>query len=68
MIIKWFEIIGIIVAWAIHSLAISPIVSLALLIRLIEPLISKERLDAIGEWGWPDKYEAFISKITGVKV
>ena len=53
MIIKWFEIIGIIVAWTIHSLAISPIVSLALLIMLIQPLISEERLDAIGEWGWP---------------
>lgn len=37
MIIKWFEIIGIIVAWTIHSLAISPIVSLALLIMLIQP-------------------------------
>ena len=68
MIIKIFKFIGLILAWAVHSLAISPIVLLALIIMLIQPLISEARLDAIGEWGWPDKYEALISKITGVKV
>lgn len=68
MIIKLFEIIGLIVAWTIHSLAISLIVALALLIMLIEPLLNEERVNAIASWGWPDKYEAIISKITGVKV
>lgn len=68
MIIKLFEIIGLIVAWTIHSLAISPIVVLALLIRLIEPLLREERVSAIASWEWPDKYEAIISKYTGVKV
>lgn len=68
MIIKLFKFIGLVLAWAIHCLAISPIVLLALFILLIQPLISEERIDAIGEWGWPDKYEAFISKLTGVKV
>lgn len=68
MIIALFKAIGLVIAWAFHCLAISPIVLLALIIMLIQPLISEERLDAIGEWGWPDKYEALISKITGVKV
>lgn len=68
MIIKIFKFIGLVLAWAVHSLAIGPIVFLALVVLLIQPLISEERLDAIGEWGWPDKYEALISKITGVKV
>ena len=68
MIIKLFKFIGRVLAWAVHGLAISPIVFLALVVLLIRPLISEERLEAIGEWGWPDKYEALISKITGVKV
>lgn len=68
MIIKLFKCIGLVLAWSVHCLAISPVVLLALVIMLIQPLISDERLDAIGEWGWPDKYEALISKITGVKV
>lgn len=68
MIIRLFKFIGLVFAWAFHCLAISPVVLLALVIMLIQPLISEERLDAIGEWGWPDKYEAFITKITGVKV
>ena len=69
MIVKLFKAIGLVIAWAFHFLAVSPIVLLALVIMLIQPfLISEERLDAIGEWGWPDKYEAFITKITGVKV
>lgn len=68
MIIALFKAIGLVIAWAFHCMAISPIVLLALIIMLIQPLISEERLDAIGEWGWPDKYEALISKITGVKV
>jgi hypothetical protein len=68
MIIRLFKFIGLVLAWAVHSLAIGPIVLLALVIMLIQPLISEERLAAIGEWGWPDKYEAFITKITGVKV
>lgn len=68
MIIRLFKFIGLVLAWAFHCLAISPVVLLALVIMLIQPLISEERLYAIGEWGWPDKYEAFISKITGVKV
>lgn len=68
MIIILFKAIGLAVAWAFHCLAISPVVLLALVIMLIQPLISEESLDAIGEWGWPDKYEAFITKITGVKV
>lgn len=68
MIIRLFKSIGLVLAWAFHCLAISPVVLLALVIMLIQPLISEERLDAIGEWGWPDKYEALISKITGVKV
>lgn len=68
MIIKLFKFIGLVLAWSVHGLAIGPIVLLALIIMLIQPLISEERLDAIGEWGWPDKYEALISKITGVKV
>lgn len=68
MIIRLFMFIGLVLAWVVHGLAIGPIVLLALIIMLIQPLISEERLDAIGEWGWPDRYEAFISKITGVKV
>jgi hypothetical protein len=68
MIIKLFEFVGLVLAWVVHGLAIGPIVFLALVVLLIRPLISEERLDAIGEWGWPDKYEAFITKITGVKV
>lgn len=68
MIIRLFKFIGLVLAWAVHCLATSPVVLLALVIMLIQPLISEERLDAIGEWGWPDKYEAFITKITGVKV
>lgn len=68
MIIRLFKFMGLVFAWAVHGLAIGPIVLLALIIMLIQPLISEERLDAIGEWGWPDKYEAFITKITGVKV
>lgn len=69
MIVKLFKAIGLVIAWAFHFLAVSPIVLLALVIMLIQPfLISEERLDAIGEWSWPDKYEAFITKITGVKV
>ena len=68
MIIALFKAIGLVIAWAFHCLAISPIVLLALIIMLIRPLISEERLDAIVEWGWPDKYGALISKITGVKV
>lgn len=68
MIVKLFKAIGLVIAWAFHCLAIGPIVLLALVIMLIQPLISEERLDAIGEWSWPDKYEAFITKITGVKV
>lgn len=68
MIIRLFKFIGLVLAWVVHGLAIGPIVFLALTIMLIQPLISEERLDAIGEWGWPDKYEALISKITGVKV
>lgn len=68
MIIALFKAIGLVLAWVVHGLAIGPVVLLALVIMLIQPLISDERLDAIGEWGWPDKYEAFITKITGVKV
>lgn len=68
MIIKLFEIIGLIVAWTIHSLAISPVVVLALLINIIAPIVPEHLLTDIGEWQWPDKYEAIISKITGVKV
>lgn len=68
MIIKLFEFVGLVLAWVVHGLAIGPIVFLALVVLLIRPLISEERLDAIGEWGWPDKYEAFITKITGVKI
>lgn len=68
MIIKLFEFIGLVFAWVVHGLAIGPIVLLALVVLLIRPLISEERLDAISEWGWPDKYEAFITKITGVKI
>lgn len=68
MIIKLFEFVGLVLAWVVHGLAIGPIVFLALVVLLIRPLISEERLDAIGEWTWPDKYEAFITKITGVKV
>ncbi|UOX38073.1 hypothetical protein [Klebsiella phage 37P2] len=68
MIIRLFKFIGLVFAWAFHCLAISPIVLLALIIMLIQPLISEERLDTVGEWGWPDKYEGFITKITGVKV
>lgn len=68
MIVKLFKAIVLVVAWAFHCLAISPVVLLARVIMLIQPLISEERLDAIGEWSWPDKYEAFITKITGVKV
>lgn len=68
MIVKLFKAIGLVIAWAFHCLAISPIILLAMIFMLIQPLISEERLDAIGEWGWPGKYEAFISKITGVKV
>lgn len=68
MIIKLFEFVGLVLAWVVHGLAIGPIVFLALVVLLIRPLISEERLDAIGDWGWPDKYEAFITKITGVKI
>lgn len=68
MIIRLFKFIGLVLAWAVHGLALGPIVFLALVIMLIQPLISEERLDAIGEWSWPDKYGAFITKITGVKV
>ena len=68
MIIRLFKFIGLVLAWVVHGLAISPVILLALIIMLIQPLISEERLDTIGEWGWPDKYEAFITKITGVKV
>ena len=68
MIIKLFGVIGLVLAWVVHVLATGPIVFLALVVLLIRPLISEERLYAIVERGWPDKYEAFISKITGVKV
>ena len=68
MIIKLFKFVGLVLAWSVHCLAISPVVLLALIIMLIQPLISEERLEAIGKWGWPDEYEALISKITGVKV
>ena len=68
MIIRLFKFMGLVFAWAVHGLAISPVILLALIIMLIQPLISEERLDAIGGWGWPYKYEAFITKITGVKI
>lgn len=68
MIVKLFGVFGLMVAWAVFIIAIAPLCLLACVITVMLPFVSDETDTEISSWQWPDKYAAFITKITGVKV